>query len=149
MSKKEAIQAADYDEEMTVTMELEDGESVTCAIITILTVNEKDYIILLPLDEKGENEDGEVWIYGYKEDESDPNAEPELFFIEDEDEYDAVSHAFDEYLDQVEFDELIDESSKGSRYSFSSAQKTDCLFSPCPIPSQERYRVLFALVTAT
>lgn len=53
MSKKEAIQAADYDEEMTVTMELEDGESVTCAIITILTVNEKDYIILLPLDEKG------------------------------------------------------------------------------------------------
>ena len=86
MSKKEAIQAADYDEEMTVTMELEDGESVTCAIITILTVNEKDYIILLPLDEKGENEDGEVWIYGYKEDESDPNAEPELFFIEDEDE---------------------------------------------------------------
>ena len=51
MSKKEAIQAADYDEEMTVTMELEDGESVTCAIITILTVNEKDYIILLPLDE--------------------------------------------------------------------------------------------------
>ena len=101
--------------EMTVTMELEDGESVTCAIITILTVNEKDYIILLPLDEKGENEDGEVWIYGYKEDESDPNAEPELFFIEDEDEYDAVSDAFDEYLDQVEFDELIDESSKGSR----------------------------------
>ena len=91
MSKKEAIQAADYDEEMTVTMEL------------------------LPLDEKGENEDGEVWIYGYKEDESDPNAEPELFFIEDEDEYDAVSDAFDEYLDQVEFDELIDESSKGSR----------------------------------
>ena len=115
MSKKEAIQAADYDEEMTVTMELEDGESVTCAIITILTVNEKDYIILLPLDEKGENEDGEVWIYGYKEDESDPNAEPELFFIEDEDEYDAVSDAFDEYLDQVEFDERIDESSKGSR----------------------------------
>ena len=115
MSKKEAIQAADYDEEMTVTMELEDGESVTCAIITILTVNEKDYIILLPLDEKGENEDGEVWIYGYKEDESDPNAEPELFFIEDEDEYDAVSDAFDEYLDQVEFAKLIDESSKGSR----------------------------------
>ena len=115
MSKKEAIQAADYDEEMTVTMELEDGEGVTCAIITILTVNEKDYIILLPLDEKGENEDGEVWIYGYKEDESDPNAEPELFFIEDEDEYDAVSDAFDEYLDQVEFDELIDESSKGSK----------------------------------
>ena len=34
--------------------------------------------------------------------------------ISDE-EYEIVSDAFDEYLDQVEFDELIDESSKGSR----------------------------------
>ncbi len=107
MSKKEGIQNNEYDEEMTVTMELDNGESVTCAIITILTVNEKDYIVLLPLDENGENNDGEVWIYGYKEDESDPNAEPELFFIDNDEEYDAVSDAFDEYLDNAEFDELL------------------------------------------
>ena len=38
------------DEEMTVTLELDDGTSVTCAIVTILTVRDQDYIVLLPLD---------------------------------------------------------------------------------------------------
>lgn len=97
------------EEEMTVDLELEDGTNVTCAVITILTVNEKDYIVLLPLDENGENHDGEVWFYGYKEDESDPNAEPELIYIDSDDEYEAVSDAFDEYLDNQEFDELVSE----------------------------------------
>ncbi|MED9902897.1 MAG: DUF1292 domain-containing protein [Lachnospiraceae bacterium] len=96
------------DEEMTVELELDNGENVTCAVITILTVDKKDYIVLLPLDENGENTDGEVWFYGYKEDESDPNAEPELIYIEDDNEYEAVSDAFDEYLDNQEFDELVD-----------------------------------------
>lgn len=107
MSKKTSIQNNEYDEEMTVSMTLDNGEEVTCAIITILTVAEKDYIVLLPLDEDGNNTDGEVWIYGYKEDENDPNAEPELFFIDDDSEYEAVSDAFDEYLDNAEFDELL------------------------------------------
>ena len=49
-------------EEMTVELELEDGAKVVCAIITSLTVQEKDYIVLLPLDENGENTDGEVWF---------------------------------------------------------------------------------------
>ncbi len=100
----------DYaEEEMTVELELDDGEKVTCAVITILEVSGKDYIALMPLDENGENDDGEVWFYGYKEDESDPNVEPELIFIESDDEYEAVADAFDEFLDNVEFDELVDE----------------------------------------
>lgn len=107
MAKNEIIQSTDNDEEMTVSMTLDNGKEVTCSIVTILAVNEKDYIVLLPLDENGENTDGEVWIYGYKEDETDPNAEPELIFIQDEEEYEAVSDAFDEYLDNVEFDELL------------------------------------------
>ncbi len=54
----------DYeDEEMTVELELDDGSVVNCAVITILTVKEKDYIVLLPIDENGENQDGEVWFY--------------------------------------------------------------------------------------
>ena len=94
------------EEEMTVTLELDDGD-VDCAVVTILTVDEKDYIALMPLDENGENEDGEVWFYGYKENEDDPNAEPELIYIEDDAEYEKVEEAFDEYLDNCEFDELI------------------------------------------
>lgn len=97
------------DEEMTVDIELEDGTVVNCAVITILTVKEKDYIVLLPLDEQGENTDGEVWFYGYKENPDDPNEEPVLDYIEDDAEYEQVADAFDEYLDNCEFDELIDE----------------------------------------
>ena len=96
------------DEEMTVTLDLEDGSSVTCAIVTILTVNKQDYIVLLPLEEDGENHDGMVWFYRYSEDEKDPNAEPELSYIDDDEEYEMVADAFDEYLDNAEFDELID-----------------------------------------
>jgi len=100
----------DYeDEEMTVELELENGEKVNCAIITILEVEGKDYIALLPLNEEGENEDGEVWFYGYSENPDDPNEEPVLDYIADDDEYEAVADAFDEYLDSCEFDELIDE----------------------------------------
>ncbi|MCI9232626.1 MAG: DUF1292 domain-containing protein [Lachnospiraceae bacterium] len=100
----------DYeDEEMTVELELDDGSVVNCAVITILTVEEKDYIVLLPIDENGENEDGEVWFYRYSENPDDPNEEPVLDYIEDDDEYEIVADAFDEYLDGCEFDELTDE----------------------------------------
>ena len=97
------------DEEMTVELELEDGTNVNCAIITILTVDSKDYIVLLPLNEEGENEDGEVWFYGYSENPDDPNEEPVLDYIADDEEYEKVADAFDEYLYSCEFDELIDE----------------------------------------
>jgi len=97
------------DEEMTVTLDLEDGSSVTCAIVTILTVQKQDYIVLLPLDENGENQDGNVWFYKYYENENDPNEEPVLEYIEDDEEYEIVTDAFDEYLDNVEFDEIIEE----------------------------------------
>ena len=97
------------DEEMTVTLDLEDGSSVECAIVTILTVNNQDYIVLLPLDENGENEDGEVWFYRYSENENDPNEEPILDYIDDDDDYEAVADAFDEFLDTQEFDEITEQ----------------------------------------
>lgn len=105
MAKKENFEA----EEMTVEMSLEDGTVVNCAVIAIFPVDDKDYIALLPLDENGDNEDGEVWIYGYSENPDDPNEEPELTYIDDDDEYDRVADAFDEYLDQCEFDEVVNE----------------------------------------
>lgn len=94
----------EIDEQMTVTLNLEDGD-VTCAIITILTVDGKDYIALEPIDDEGEPIGDDVWFYGYKEDEKDPNAEPELIYIDDDDELEAVFDKFDEYLDSLEFDE--------------------------------------------
>lgn len=100
------------EEEMTVELELENGQVVNCAIITILTVTDQDYIVLLPLDENGENEDGEVWFYRYSENPDDPNEEPEIAFIEEDEEYEKVVEAFDEYLDTCEFDEITDDENK-------------------------------------
>ncbi len=108
MGKQETDNGYDA-EEMTVELDLEDGTCVTCAIVTILTVYGQDYITLLPLDENGENSDGEVWFYRYSENPDDPNEEPELGYIDDDDEYEAVADAFDEYLDTSEFDELMEE----------------------------------------
>ena len=99
-----------YDaEDMTVDIELDNGECVKCEIITILTVEKRDYIALLPIDENGENGDGEVWLYRYSEDENNPDSEPLIEYIDDNDEYEKVEDAFDEYLDASEFDELVDE----------------------------------------
>lgn len=96
------------DEEMTVEMTLEDGAVVNCAVITILTVEDQDYIALLPLDENGENESGETWFYRYSENPEDPNEEPVLDFIDSDEEWERVEDAFDEYLDNCEFDELLE-----------------------------------------
>lgn len=94
------------DEDIMVTLDLDDGSQVECEILTIFTVNENDYIALLPLDDKGEpNEEGEVFIYRYSEDE-EGNAT--LDNIESDDEYEAVSDRFDELLDEAEFNEMED-----------------------------------------
>ena len=97
------------EEEMSVTLDLDDGTTVECTIITILEVDGKDYIALLPMVDEDDDLYGEVWLYGYKENPDDPNEEPELIHIDDDAEYEAVSDAFDEYLDTQEFDEIIEE----------------------------------------
>ena len=94
-------------EEMTVELSLDNGQDVTCAVITILEVEGQDYIVLLPLDEKGENQEGEVWFYRYSENPDDPNEEPELDYIDSDEEYEKVADAFDEFLDKQEFDEFL------------------------------------------
>lgn len=87
--------------DMRITLSLDDGSEVECAILTIFDVKEQDYIVLLPLDENDEaNDDGEVYIYRYSEDEE---GNPSLENIEDDDEYEAVADRFDEILDEDAF----------------------------------------------
>ena len=87
----------EMDEEMTVTIDTDEGTFV-CSVVTIMTVNDKDYIALVPIDEEGDPSDEEVWFYGYKENPDDPNEEPELTYIEDDEVYEAVCDAFDEFM---------------------------------------------------
>lgn len=95
----------DDDSEMLVTLTLDDGSEVECSILTIYECEEKDYIVLFPLDENGnENEKGEVFIYRYSE---DKDGNPYIENIEDEDEYEAAEERFDELLDEAEWDALL------------------------------------------
>lgn len=91
---------------ITVTLNLDDGSVVECAIIGIFEAAGKEYIALLPLDENGQNSDGEVYLYRYT---TDANGAPQLENIEDDEEYEAASDGFDELLDSMEYDELVDE----------------------------------------
>lgn len=94
------------DDDIVVTLELDDGREAECEILTIFPVGEQDYIALMPLDENGEeNEEGEVFIYRYYEDE---DGNPSLDNIQDDEEYEAVADRFDELLDEAEFDEMGD-----------------------------------------
>ena len=78
----------DNDEEMTVTLTLEDDSELECTVLTIFEAAGREYIALLPTT--GEDDD-----------------EPGIEDIEDDEEFQIASDAFDEYLDSVEFDELI------------------------------------------
>ncbi len=93
-------------EEVTVTLTLDNDEVIECAVLTIYSVDNKEYIALLPLDEDGDNEEGDVYIYRYVETE---DGEPTLENIEDDDEYEAAADAFDEWLDEQEFEDIIEE----------------------------------------
>lgn len=105
--KKELESFENTEEEMTVTISLDTGD-VECAILSIFEYKSQNYIALLPLNEDGSgNEDGEFWLYGYKENPEDPNEEPEIIYIDDDEEYEAVADYFDEILDNSEFDEII------------------------------------------
>lgn len=91
-------------DDIRVTLNMDDGSDVECRILTIFEVDGQDYIALLPLDEDGnDNEEGEVFIYRYFEDE---DGEPSLDNITSDEEYEAVSDRFDELLDEELFDSL-------------------------------------------
>ncbi len=96
-------QIPEEDSDIMVTLSLDDGSTAECEILTIFDVADRNYIALLPLDENAEpNEEGEVFLYRYSEDEE---GNPSLENIEDDDEYEAVADRFDELLDEAEFDE--------------------------------------------
>lgn len=93
-------------ETLTVTLTLDNDEELECAVLTIFEVDARKYIALLPLDEDGNNDDGEVFLYRFLETE---DGEPTLDNIEDDDEYERVADKFDEWLDTQEYEDLDSE----------------------------------------
>ena len=55
---------AENEEEMTVTLTLDDGRELECVVLTIFPAGDKEYIALLPMDDE-DSEEGEVYLYRY------------------------------------------------------------------------------------
>ncbi len=90
----------DDDDDVMVTIELDDGSELDCEILTIFDVGDQDYIVLLPVDEMGEPlNDTEVLIYRYNEDPE--TGEPTLDNIASDEEYEAVGKRFEEIQDEA------------------------------------------------
>ena len=84
---------------------IKNDSELVCAVLNIFPAGEHKYIALLPLDENGENQDGEVFLYRFFQEEGQ---QPTLENIEDDDEYEIAADAFDELLDSAEYDEVVD-----------------------------------------
>ena len=100
MSDNKCECGLDHENDMIITLYLDNDEEVDCTVVNVFKVDGKQYIALLPVEE---NEDGEVLIYRYTEKE---DGEAVIDNIEDDDEYEAAADAFDEWLDTLEFEEL-------------------------------------------
>ena len=92
------------EEEMTVTLTLDDDRELECIVLTIFEAGGRDYISLLPTEGE-ESDEGEVYLYRY----SEIDGEPQLDNIEDDEEYEIAADAFDEFLDEQEYDEIVGE----------------------------------------
>lgn len=79
----------------TVTVELGDGSSIECVVLMIFEAGEGEYIALVP-EEQLEQEDCEVYLYRYTEDE---DGNPGLDNIMSDEEYQVVSDAFSELIE--------------------------------------------------
>ncbi len=90
----------------TMTLDLDDGGSLECIVLSVFPVNNKQYIALLPMNDEGKvEEDAQIYLYRFEELGDD---EINLENIEDDDEFELVSDYFDEMLDEQEFNELFD-----------------------------------------
>lgn len=91
-------------ESLTVTLTLENNEELECAVLNIFKADEKEYIALLPLDENGDNTDGQIYLYRFID--NGEEEEPGLENIEEDEEFDRVSAIFNEWLDTQDFSDI-------------------------------------------
>ena len=83
------------EEELTITLEFDDGESVVATPLFVFDFEGTDYVALVPVDEESED----VYLYEYIEISDD---EFEFADIEDDDVFDKVAAKFEELMEQYE-----------------------------------------------
>ena len=85
-----------------ITLTLEDDTELECALLAVFPVNGQDYAAMIPVEQL-DDEDGEIFLYRYKE---LGNDELDITNIEDDAEFEEVSEAFDALLDEEEFNSI-------------------------------------------
>ena len=91
-------------ESLTVTLTLDNDEELECAVLTVFEADNRQYIALLPLDESGDNDDGQVYLYRLTDNGEDE--EPGLENIQDDDEFERVSDVFNDWLEQLDMEDI-------------------------------------------
>ncbi len=91
-------------ESLTVTLTLENDEELECAVLTIFETDGREYIALLPLDENGDNDDGQVYLYRFID--NGENEEPGLENILEDEEFERVSEAFNDWMEEQDFGDI-------------------------------------------
>lgn len=91
-------------ESLTVTLTLENDEELECAVLTIFETDGREYIALLPLDENGDNDDGQVYLYRFIDNGEDK--EPGLENIIEDEEFERVSEAFNDWMEEQDFGDI-------------------------------------------
>lgn len=91
-------------ESLTVTLTLENDEELECAVLTIFESDGRQYIALLPLDENGDSDDGQVYLYRFIDNGEDD--EPGLENILEDEEFERVSEAFNDWMEEQDFGDI-------------------------------------------
>ncbi len=96
---------ADYSENLDhdqVTLILDDGKELLCDVLAIFPARDGEYIALLP-----QIDDAPVYLYRFFQNPDDEN-DIQLDNIDSDEEFEEVSEAFDEYMEEVDLDEELD-----------------------------------------
>ena len=91
-------------ESLTVTLTPENDEELECAVLTIFESDGREYIALLPLDENGDSDDGQVYLYRFIDNGEDE--EPGLENILEDEEFERVSEAFNDWMEEQDFGDI-------------------------------------------
>ena len=85
-----------------ITLNDEDGKEVQFEFLDLIEYNSEEYVILLPMEETGEDEAGEVVIL--KVEQTENEKEESYIGVEDEEELNAVFSIFkDKFKDEFNF----------------------------------------------
>lgn len=103
--KDKDLYTADDEEFATVTLTLDDDSELECDVLAIYPAGGKKYIALTPSDQI-DDEQADVYLYRFEE---LKDGEIHLENIIEDDEYEVAADAFDELLDEREFDSLFGE----------------------------------------